>query len=185
VTLRARLLLAAAIVLITVIVGAMVIVRTQQDTLLSQLDDQLLATRPFLGAPGGVPISPPKTIQPDDIDEPISSLFVAAIDGGQPRALLTGQLLADTPDFEASGIDLAQMKPGTPFTVDGENGTMRFRAVMLHDSRTGQQLVAALPLDDIDSALGRLRWTLAGVTAAVTLALALSFGGWNASVFDH
>lgn len=171
-TLRARLLLAAGIVLITVIVGAIVIVRAQEDILLNQLDTQLLATRPFLGAAGGLPGNPPRLPQTDEVDEPISMLFVAVIDGDQPVPLLTGQLLADIPDFEGSSISLSEVEPGVPFTVDGQGGTMRFRAVVLHDARTGRQLVAALPLDDVDGALGQLRWALAGVTAGVAIALA-------------
>lgn len=172
-TLRARLLLAAGIVLATVIVGAIVIVRTQEDILLDQVDEQLLATRPFLGIPAGISGNPPRIPQTEEVDEPISSLFVAVIEDNGALPLMTGQLLDDTPNFDGSGVSLTDSNPAEPFTVEGQSGTMRFRAVIIHDPRTDRQLIAALPLDDVDGALEQLRWTLAGVTTAVAFALAL------------
>lgn len=172
-TLRARLLLAAGIVLLTVAAGAVIIIRTQEDILLDQIDGQLLATRPFLGAPLGPSGAAPRVTQTENIDEPISSLYVAVVEGDALSPLLAGQLLADTPDFEGSGVRFSDVPAGEPFTVDGENGATRFRAVVLEDARTGRQLVAALPLTDVDGALGQLRWTLGAVTAAVALALVL------------
>lgn len=159
--------------MITVITGAVIIVHTQQGILLDQLDHQLLATRPFLGGPAGPQGTPPKPIQTGDLDEPISALFVATIEDDQPKPLLAGQLLADTPDFEGSGVDLSTIEIGEPFTVDGLSGKVRFRAVVLQDGRAGRQLIAALPLGDVDGAMGQLRWTLMGLAAAVTMALVL------------
>jgi two-component system OmpR family sensor kinase len=76
-----------------------------------------------------------------------------------------------------SGLDSNHDESATFFTVDsarGENGEFRVRAERLSDDSL---LMVALPLDDVNSTLQRLLWTMIIVTAAVLLG-AVGLGLW-------
>jgi two-component system OmpR family sensor kinase len=173
VTLRTRLLLASATILLVVSVGAAIILRTQQTFLTEQLDDQLQAARPLFGPPR-VGFDPDTPLNPDaGPDEPISKLFIGVIEDGELVTVLQGQLLEDVPD-----VDIEKLTVGTsqsePFTVEGLQSSMRFRVVVIQNSGDGPTSVVALPLDEVDNAIGRLAWALGGVTAAIAAVLMLA-----------
>lgn len=168
-TLRARLLLVTALILVVVVAGAALILRTQQAFLIGQIDDQLLVARPLFGGPPSVtPLEPP---DPSDgsPDAPVSDLYVAVIDDGALVPLIEGQLLEDLPDIDPDGID---QPVGEPFTVDGFGGESRFRAVLAQLNETEPVALIARPLDEVDRAVDRLRWALiGGGTAIITVIL--------------
>jgi hypothetical protein len=78
-TLRTRLLLASGIILGVVLLGAIVLLQTQQSYLIDQVDDQLAAARPLVRVRpptrSGLPPDPPEAAS----DSPISNLYIGTI----------------------------------------------------------------------------------------------------------
>jgi two-component system OmpR family sensor kinase len=170
--LRTRLLLASGMILGVVLLGAIVLLQTQQSYLIDQVDDQLAAARPFVraGPPirNELPPGPPQTSS----DAPISNVYIGVIDdGGSLVTVLQGQLLEDTPDLNLTGTELQQHANGAPITVGGERTGARFRVSVIQSTPSDQLSIVAMPLDEVDSAVSRLRWTLAGVLIAVAVVL--------------
>jgi two-component system OmpR family sensor kinase len=173
VTLRTRLLLATGLILVVVGAGAALILRNQQAFLVGQVDDQLLAARPlFRLPPSGLEFEPPDGPTPAP-DAPVSNLYVGVLDGGELVTLIEGQLLEDQPAIEPNQLTDAALD-GEAFTVDGQSGKHRFRAVVAHPAGTDVASVIALPLDEVDQAVGRLRWALLGGSAAIATVLLLA-----------
>jgi two-component system OmpR family sensor kinase len=165
-TLRTRLLFAAASILAVALLVAFVLLRAQESFLIDQVDGQLRASRPLVRfPPGGIDRSLPA---PSDAsgEEPLSSIFVGYVDDGAVVTVLQGQLLDDTPAIDVSTVDRAAN--GEPFSVDGRDGNTRFRVAVVRDGPTGTTSIVALPLDEVDGAMDRLKWTLAGGAAAIT-----------------
>jgi two-component system, OmpR family, sensor kinase len=173
-TLRARLLLASAIIVVVVSVGAVVILRAQADFLTAQLDDQLRAARPlFRVPPTDIDTQRPIEALPPP-DEPVSNLFVAVIVDGALEPILQGQLLDDIPDVDLDAAALGRAAGDDPFTVEGRAGTTRFRVAVMQTEGTDAFSVVALPLDEVDDAIERLRWALGGAIATITTVLVIT-----------
>jgi two-component system, OmpR family, sensor kinase len=168
VTLRTRLLLAATVIVVVVVLGAAALLRTQRDYLVDQVDAQLEATRPLLqaGPPVAAPVAPSTPR-----DGPISTLFIGYLESGDVVAVLQGQLLDDVPDLDDVAADT--LTDGDTFTVDGAEGSTRFRVAVVRTVGEDRVAVVALPLDEVDSAVGRLRWALGAGSAAIVAVLAL------------
>jgi two-component system, OmpR family, sensor kinase len=172
VTLRTRLLLATALILLVVVAGATLLLRTQEAYLIGQIDDQLLVARPlFRGPPSVTGFEPPDTSTTQPPDAPVSNLYVGMIDDGVLVTVIEGQLLDDVPRIDSDGIDQGV---GEPFTVDGLGGETRFRVVLAQPDETERASVIALPLDEVDQAVDRLRWALVGGSAAIATVLLLA-----------
>jgi two-component system, OmpR family, sensor kinase len=172
--LRTRLLLAAAAILAVVSLGALVLLRSQESFLTDQVDDQLQASRPLLGfPPRPVDRSPPE--QPDESTAtPFSTIFVGYLSDGALVTVLQGELLDDIPDLDTSATAIEDAANGEPFSVDGRQGKTRFRVAVVRESGSDTTSVVALPLDEVDGAMNRLMWTLAGSTAAIAGVLVLA-----------
>jgi len=155
-------------VLVLLALGGISVIRSQRSFLVEQVDSQLAAAMPFAGRPiqpGPIGQAPTRVPAPD---APISRLFVGVITGGELVPLLQGQLLDDSP--QAGAVTELLLSNDGPLTVDGTNGT-RFRIRASRLDRTEEYLVVALPLDEVDSAIGRLELVLIIVGALVTIAI--------------
>jgi two-component system, OmpR family, sensor kinase len=178
VTLRVRLLLASATVLGVVVGGALVLLRTQELFLVSQVDSQLDSARPFVEfrRPPGLNNGAPRVEPPEDGDAPISRLFIGVIENGGLGTVLQGRLVGDIPAVDAGTADAAA-RAGTPITVGGRDGATRFRVQVVTTDTLGGPAVIALPLDEVDRAVGRMRWAL-GAGVAVVATMLLVAGWW-------
>jgi two-component system OmpR family sensor kinase len=173
-TLRTRLLLAAGIILGVVVLGAIVALRTQQSMLIGQVDDQLRAARPLIRSrPPTLREPPPADVEPSP-EPPISNLYIGAVEDDTLVTLLQGQLLEDTPALGMSNAELQQIANGDPITTAARDGGTRFRVAIVETADADRLSVIALPLDEVDSAVTRLRWTLGGVITAVAGVLLLA-----------
>lgn len=164
-SLRSRLLLATAGILLVVAVGAILLLRTQRSFLTGQVDEQLEATQPFVPAEGALndrprPDSSEGSTPLDDQESPISNLFVGVIEDGQLVPLLAGRLLEDSPEVDLDPAALERVADGEPFTVEGQSGETRFRTVVLQPANSTRTVVVALPLDEVDSTMSRLELAL-------------------------
>lgn len=174
-SLRTRLLAAAGIILLVVLGGATLILRSQSQYLTNQIDDRLSASRPFFGGPppGAIGTPTPTRTGLDAPDQPVSDLFVARFDGRELQVLLQGQLLGDLPALSVA--DITGATDAAPFTVDSEDGRTRFRVVVLDQTAgSGVASVIALPLDEVDEAIDRLRWGLTAGVVAISTTLLLA-----------
>jgi two-component system, OmpR family, sensor kinase len=173
VSLRTRLLLAAGIIVVVVVGGAALILRSQTQYLTNQIDERLIASRPFFGGP---PPGAVGGVTPDGIDgpdQPVSDLYVGVYDGNELQVLLQGQLLGDIPALSVD--DISGAIDAEPFTVGSQYGRTRFRVVVMHQTvGSPDASVIALPLDDVDKAIVRLRWGLAAGVVAITATLLLA-----------
>jgi two-component system, OmpR family, sensor kinase len=170
--LRTRLLLASGIILGVVVVGATVLLQTQRSYLVDQVDDQLAAARPLVrDRPPTMSELPPEP-PPAASDSPISNVYIGTIDDDDSLVtVLQGQLLDDAPALDLTRTELQQHANGAPITVDGQETGARFRVAVIQATATDQLSIVALPLDEVDSAVSRLRWTLGGVLASVAIVL--------------
>jgi two-component system OmpR family sensor kinase len=173
-TLRTRLLFASAVIVGVVALGAVVLLRTQQSFLTDQVDDQLQAARPLIRFPPLGPGNDGLVDPPTPSDAPISALFIGYVDDSELVTVLQGQLLDDTPDVEVDASALREVTNNEPFTVDGRVGSTRFRVAVVQAADSNTVSVIALPLDEVDSAVSRLRWELGGGTVVITGILILA-----------
>ncbi len=171
-TLRTRLLLAVAVILGVVGLGGVVLVRAQRTYLTRQVDEQLDAARPLVRFPTDLPDDGPPP--PVDQNAPVSSLYVARISDGELQVVLRGQLLDDEPAVPTDAEGLSEVADGEPFTVEGVNGETRFRVAVRQLPGSGAASVVALPLDEVDAAIARLRLALVLSTAAIAAVLAVA-----------
>lgn len=164
-SLRARLLLVTAGIVAIMAVGAGLLLRTQEAFLVGQVDAQLEASRPFVrpipdsGAFGVPPREPRDAEAPD---APISQLFMGTVVDGELATVLAGRLLDDTPAVDVDPEALAGVVDGDPFTVGGARTDQRFRTLAVELDGTDETMIVALPLDEVDSTMGRLRMALGG-----------------------
>ena len=170
-SLRNRLRLALTAVFAVFVVATVITLLSQRQELNDQIDEQLLSTPvplpPRREAPGGG--EPPDTANDDG--SPISDLYLATIDvTGEVMVVVQGQRLEDVPDLEAL-LDDVPPKDGL-FTVPGVEGISEFRLLIVQRG-LGEQVLVALPLDDVQSSVKRLAYTLGGVLVLIGFALAL------------
>lgn len=177
-TLRARLLLAAGLIMFVVTAGGMLIVQSQKAYLMGQLDDELQAARPLVKPPpepgpsGGGPPEAPQ----DAPDAPVSNLYVGAVTDGELITVVEGQLLEDTPEVDTAAISQGALDENSPITVKGATSDTMFRAVVQREPMTGEVFVLALPLTEVDQAVDQLRTVL--IIGAIAIAAVLVLSAW-------
>jgi two-component system OmpR family sensor kinase len=179
VTLRARLLIGYAVVLVMIIAGALAVIRIQESYLVELLDRQLQnAIGPVMRGPGRVP--PPSTGTepqaqplPRDVDAPVSDLYLARVTDDEVVPVIVGQLLVDQPAITAADALVAATTRGMPFTVPGVNGVNRFRAQVLRPADATDPVIVALPMTIVDDAVDRLTLTLIAGIALIAAVLGL------------
>jgi two-component system OmpR family sensor kinase len=179
VSLRSRVLAGLALIAVVLAVSAFVITRTTEAHLVDQVDAQLIAAAGPRG--GGFPRPPFENGRPGagrgDVATQgrLSSLYMGelAADGSVITHLEPNLTEADPPLPEFDDEDLRERaRGGRPFTVGSTRSDMRYRA-LVSTGRFGSTTVLALPLRDVDNAVGRLITVEIVATAAILAVLGL------------
>ncbi len=184
-SLRRRLFAAMGALLVLILIGGFIVVRSQRSFLIEQVDEQLAGAMPytipypfpFLDDPfldDPIQLIPDPPLVPVMPDTPISTLFVGLVQEGRLTPFLQGQLIDDTPEVPTEMSELARLEREA-ITVDGAEDRTRFRIRATWDPEMYGFLVVALPLDEVESATRQLQLVLlvvgglvlAVVTAAV------------------
>ncbi len=175
-SLQSRILAAFAIVLVTFIVTALIVLSSQESMLVRQVDDRLMTVNPgqiaalqsenapFMSSSGGVPTGeePPRI--------PILDVYIGGTnDRGEIDPLIYGSQSDGEPNLQRA-VDRVRMAPGI-VTVDDLNGNTRYRALVLPQPDGEGSYVVAQSLAGVDATMERLRRTL--VIAGAILALML------------
>lgn len=185
-TLRSRLLVGFAVMLVALATAMVVVAATQWNYALDQIDRQLETAIPFavvppgIGPPNGPAIPPDEpSVLPEQDPEAggrASALFVGSVtDGGEVTPIIAGGLLDDAPTISAA--DLAALGPeGGTFTAEGENGAARFRVRAVRQSDGETWGFVALSLAEADAANRSLLLALGAAGAVIVVVLGLA--GW-------
>jgi two-component system, OmpR family, sensor kinase len=174
-SLRARLLAAAVLLLSCLSLSGYLIIRTVERSGLHQLDGQLTASVPIaIGVTHQQPfpsIGPPRVPQPDRL----SDAYLAVITDGQRTTVASPQAAngrqPQTPPSAATSITTAK-----PRTVPSLNGGGHWRAILVQFP-DGHQLLVAVYMGQINATITDLR-TAIFVAGAVTAAILLAAGFW-------
>lgn len=190
-TLRSRLAVVYAVAVVAVVVTGATVVLTQRQYLMDQVDSRLrgaaapvVRADPF-GAPGPVVAGPANTLWVGEVDP-----------RGELRTLPSVLDEGDAPDV--TGAELLRSPLGEPFTVGSESGGSGYRMLVAQplpagspppsepgdpegqtlqpSGPAGPRMAFALPLEDLDSAVGRLAAVLGWGALGILAVLALS--GW-------
>ena len=162
-TLRARLLTGMAAIAVVLAIAAVFITRTTEQHLVAQVDAQLeRAEIPHGPGPGGGPG-----------DQRLSNLYVGYFDENDQLVTFIEPHLSGSVSHPKIPADRAHAAEGThsAFTVAGERGG-RYRVLAIPD-RSGLTVVLALPLNDVDDAVGRLVAVEVAATGFVLAVLGL------------
>jgi two-component system OmpR family sensor kinase len=179
VTLRARLLIGYAVVLVMIVAGALAVVRIQESYLIELLDRQLQnAIGPVMRGPARIP-PPPTGTDPqsgpliEDSDSPVSDLYLARVVDGEVRPVIVGLLLDDRPAISAAEALVATTNGGRAITLPGVDGVNRFRAQVVRPADATEPIIVALPMTIVDDAVDRLTITLVAGIALIAAVLGL------------
>ncbi len=172
-SLRSRLLIVLGLLLATYVIAAVIIVSTQRSLLFDQVDASLasIAQSEISGViqppPEGAGNGPPSVVT-EIQQSSFSDVYIGIVEAnGVVSTLRTGVRIGGTPDIRAA----VQATNGGPdiVTIGALDGPARFRARVVPEP-TGDWLVAAQPLAEVDAALDRLvrtLWIAGGIIAAV------------------
>ena len=157
-SLRARLLLGAALIAVVLAVAAVGIVRITRENLVNQVDVQLRTADErvagFRPGPGPGPGDPQ---EPDEAPA-LSSLYVGRLTASGDLELLRAPNLrrddAPLPQVDAGEVDA--LRHGRTITVGSADPDVEYRMRVQREGRFGGSIVLALPLDDVDEAVRRL-----------------------------
>lgn len=187
-SLRARVLVAMGVVVGVLALVGVVVNRSTEKHLIAGIDAQLeraatrsaglLAPRTRFDErptePGTEPGAEPDEPRPEDA--PPAQLYVAVLGprGEQPRVVSlpnTTSESASPPDLDAAEIRAAA--GSAPFTTRSESGGLRYRVLVLERGRFGGNVVVGLPLENVESAMRRLRFLEAGAFLVIVAVLGL------------
>jgi two-component system OmpR family sensor kinase len=183
VSLRARLLAGLAVVALVLVAACALVTRTTEAYLVAQVDERLERTQgpgvavaspsadPFAGLPPSDPA--PAIGQPDD-SEVLSPFFIGLVEAdGTVVPLISPTIDSEdqvAPTFDGEAL-LAHLGEGA-FTLEDDEGE-RFRASVSEPSTTGDVVVLAQSLGEVDTAVDRLVLVETVAVAVVLLVLAL------------
>jgi two-component system OmpR family sensor kinase len=170
-SLRSRLLAGMAVVAIVLVGASVLITRTTHSALVERIDEQLtsavISPREGFGGPGG------------GSDSYFTNFYVGAVDVSGRVVTVTTPAFGDTgrplPKFSAKTVLSATAAPANrrhPFTVDSVSGSGEWRALAVQQ-RDGTNVVIALSLHDVSTAMGRITRVELAVTASVIAILGL------------
>ncbi len=173
-SLRARLLIVIAVLLITFAATAILVVENQRSLLIEQIDRRLTSAPPApITTISGGAVSTTRSGGPDGPNPPTdtySDIYIGIVDpNGEVQPQVVGSLLSTTPD-------LAQAVSGVPHagyrTISSIDGADEFRALAQPIPNGNGYLVTALPLQEVNDAISRLQRTLlfAGLVIVAVLA---------------
>lgn len=169
-SLRARLLLVLGVLLVAYVVAAVLIVTSQRELLLTQVDERLQSVTPSDIA--GLTRPPQITPGGSAAQSPFSELYVAVIRGdGAVASLLVGNL-PGVPDVEAA----VRATGGQGLTTVGaSDGAGQYRALVQLDPQSGDLLIVAQPLTELNAAVAGLSRTLWIVGGIIAVGLGIAF----------
>lgn len=176
-SLRARLLLVIALLAATYLIVAVLVVRSLESELVSQVDSRLASLQPAVGGPPGrfAGETAPRldTSEDDDIENPYSDYYIAIVtSSGVVQPIVAGNV--DAADLNLSEL-VTESDPGatrTFHTVTGVNTGDHYRVLTISGSDQQDTLVAIQSLQDTDITLHQVRQTFiiaGGVIAAVVV----------------
>jgi two-component system, OmpR family, sensor kinase len=176
-TLRVRLGIAVAVLLLVLLVIAVLLPRSVHDSLVRQVDTQLVAAARSIPprAPASGSIRPPFGNPPGRPVTRFSELYVARITGDKRAvfvapAAVAGRTPAIPEHASAAGSTLR------PTTVGSAKGTGSWRVVMIKGD-DGTNTLIALPLDRVESTDHRLRVAI-GIGAVLVLTTLAAATWW-------
>jgi two-component system, OmpR family, sensor kinase len=174
-TLRSRLLAAAALLVICVALSGYLIIRTIENSELHQLDSQLTASVPIaVGVAHQQPVPSagfPRMSQPDRL----SYAYLADI-SDESRTTIASPQAANGQEPQIPSTSASSITTATPTTVSSVNGSGHWRAVLL-DTPDGHQLLVAVFMGPLDATIHELR-TAVFAAGAVIAAILLAAGFW-------
>lgn len=185
-SLRARVFVGTLLIAVVLAVAAVVIARSTEAHLVAQLDAQL--TTISRGPPGALGRLEPPTA---DLADPAriadrfgrrsagagterpSPLYVGVVTEETVQTVFTPNLTGEPPPIPSVDTDMAiaRAKTAEPFTVGSVDSDLRYRVVARDAGPTGQLVVVALPLGDVDRAIERLVVVEGIATLAVLVVL--------------
>lgn len=175
-SLRARLLLGAAVIAVVLAVAAVATVRITRGNLVEQVDAQLVAAGDRLPAElrGGRPGPGPDQTR-DGVAPALSSLYVGWVTGdGDLQTLRTPNLRrADAPLPRATEDELDLLRAGRTLTVGSTDADVDYRMRGEPVERLGGTVLLALPLDDVSESVRQLVVVVVGAGLAVLAVLSL------------
>jgi len=153
VSLRARLLIGTAVIVLVLAVAAVAIARTTERHLVDQVDEQLRS------ASGQTRLGPGRPGQGEEGTGPrrLSSLYIGVLDDEDVlvTAFAPNLTADDAPVPELTAHDIEALRDGRPLTVGSEDSNVQYR-MLARDAPNGVTLVLALPLDGVQDTVNRL-----------------------------
>ena len=174
-SLRARLLAAATLLVVSLGLSGFIIIRTVEHSALHQIDTQLTVNVPI--AVGIAQQSPPPAATPPPITQPnsLSDSYLAFITAEGRTTLAYPQAAKGrqprTPATVARSITSAH-----PSTVRSEDGGGRWRAILLQGP-TGRQLLIAAYMGSLDATTAHLKAAVLAIGAIMAIILVVA-GFW-------
>lgn len=165
-SLRARLLLGMAVVAVVLVFASLAITRATEHNLISQVDQQLTKSGPqarmgdYGGGGGG-----------EGKGGPPSALYIARFDTetGELQTLYVSSSSESSSPPDLTLGEAADHDGAGPFTVSARDGDLRYRVLVRQSGPSGQVLMLALPLEDVDETIDRLL-TIQALAAVAILA---------------
>ncbi|MDQ4099420.1 MAG: HAMP domain-containing histidine kinase [Chloroflexota bacterium] len=175
-SLRTRLLIVVVALIATYAVAAYVVVSTQRSLLIDQVDQRLSALPPVALAGAAMPPEVPPAGQDMvvEAEQPVSEFYVGLVGPDQRVVpLVAGTLLPNTPDV-LQAVAATDGSQGL-VTIHAADTPSRFRAIVAPQPGTGNWVVAAQSLEEVDAAIARLIRTLWSAGAVIAVVLGVAF----------
>lgn len=154
-----------AVVAVVLVAASVSITRATEHNLIDQLDQRLERSDGLLG---GEDLDGDGRTRPSG---PPSSVYVGIVDtDGNLTTVYSPEESSSSAAAPAlTGDEATAREGGEAFTVDAETGSLRYRVIVRSERRTGQPVVLALPMEDVDQAIERLL-AIQALAAGVILA---------------
>jgi two-component system OmpR family sensor kinase len=180
-TLRARLGVAALMVVGVLVAVGLLLPRTVRSSEIDQVDLQLAASLPVAlglssdGGPRANPVPRPTLRALPPASQAFSQVYVARIVEAKREVVVRPQVIAGRePDLPSNSVSTPQTRP-EPETVPSLQGSGSWRAVLL-EAPSGGRVLVAVSLDSVDATARRMMTAVAFAGLAVVLAMGLA--GW-------
>jgi len=175
VSLRARLLAAATLLVVSLGVSGFLIIRTVERSAVHQIDNQLMANVPI--SAGIVGDTPPLDSTPPPVARAnvLSDSYLAVISDGV-RTTLAFPQAAKGQEPHTPPTVAASIGAGHPSTVKSEQGSGRWRAILVQ-TPTSRQLLVAVYMGSVDATTSQLKAAVFAVDAVMALILVVA-GFW-------
>jgi two-component system OmpR family sensor kinase len=181
-TLRARLGVAALLVVGVLVAAGWLLPRTVRTSEIEQVDRQLVASIPVAVAissgerPPEVGSRVPPFQRLPRASSPLSQVYVAHIVDGSRKVLARPQTIGERdPELPISSVSRQRGARPVAVTVPSVQGAGSWRAVLLQEP-SGSRVLVAVSLDAVDATIRRM--TTAVALAGLAVLLAMGFAGW-------